>query len=176
MPFTQFFIWVEGPDDERFVDTVLRPELAGHYDWVEVVTYAGMTKAKITKWIESLRAMEGTTYAFLIDNDESPCVLGRKGELLRKVKSLQISSIVVVIEEIEAWYLAGLTAQGREQLDIEAFDNTDDVNKERFDRHRGETYKSRVEWMIEMLRSYSLEEGVLRNSSLRYFATKFLHR
>lgn len=174
MPFTQLFVWVEGPDDQRFVENVFRPILEDKFDWVEVVPYAGMTKDKTVRWIESIRAMQDASYVFLADNDEAPCVSERKLELIGKVKSLQSARISIVVEEIEAWYLAGLTAAGRDELEINEIGNTDGINKEAFDLQRREAFDSRVDWMVEMLRYYSLEEGVARNSSLRYFSDNFL--
>jgi hypothetical protein len=176
VPFTQLFVWVEGPDDQRFVDTILRPRLEELYDWVEVVPYSGMANEKITKWIESIRSINDATYAFLADNDQSACVPAKKEELVRRIKSLQPSRIVIVVEEIEAWYLAGLAAEGRERLGINEMANTDNVNKEAFDLHRRPDYGSRVDWMIEMLRHYSLEEGCSRNSSLGRFVARFISR
>jgi len=174
MPFSQMFVWVEGPDDQRFVETILLPAMQEQYDFVEIVPYAGMTKDKAIKWLESIRAMENTEYVFLADRDRSPCVSQKKADLTRKIKSLQANRISVVVEEIEGWYLAGLTALGRASLEIPEIANTDNVNKEAFDLHRAEEFDSRVDWMIEMLRFYSLEEGTARNSSLRYFTEKFL--
>jgi len=156
------------------VDTVVRPQLEPKYDWVEVVPYAGMTKAKVTKWIESIRAMEYADYVFLADNDESPCVSTKKAALVQQIKSLQPARVSVVVEEIESWYVAGLTAQGRERLEIGEMENTNSLDKESFDELRQETFESRIDWMIEMLRYYSFEDGLLRNSSLQYFASKFL--
>jgi hypothetical protein len=174
MPFSQIFVWVEGPDDQRFVETILLPAMRGQYDFVEIVPYAGMTKEKAIKWLESIRAMENTNYIFLADKDRSPCVSQKKADLTQKIKSLQADRISVVVEEIEAWYLAGLTAHGRASLEIAYIGNTDHIDKEAFDLHRAEAFDSRVDWMIEMLRFYSLEEGTARNASLRYFAEKFL--
>jgi hypothetical protein len=90
MPFSQLFIWVEGPDDQRFVNTILRVEFERQYNSVRVIPYAEMKKEKIIKFIESIRAMPNATYIFLADNDDSPCVSAKKEELASAIKSLQI--------------------------------------------------------------------------------------
>lgn len=174
MPFTQLFVWVEGPDDERFARAVFQPLLGRRFDFVQVIPYAGMTKVKVVKWIESIRAIDGANYIFCADCDEHPCVSQKKDELTNKLKSLQAQHTVILVKEIESWYLAGLTDEGRQRLGIEHNGGTNHVDKEAFDQLRVDAFDSRVEWMIEMLRHYSLELGIQRNTSLEYFAAKYL--
>jgi hypothetical protein len=174
MPFRQLFVWVEGLDDQRFVDSILRPPFEQLYEWIDVVPYAEMKAEKIVKFIESIRSMSDTDYIFLSDRNKSPCISARKEALVRKYKSLQPEYCAVVVKEIECWYLAGLTSRGCTNLEITYMGATDNFDKEMFDRLRQPHFGSRVDWMIEMLRHYSLQEAILRNSSLRYFVSKFL--
>lgn len=174
MAFSQLFVWVEGPDDQRFVEAILRAELEIHYNLVQVIPYAGMKKEKITKFIESIRAIPYASYVFLADKNDSPCISAKKQKLTTKIKSLQTGRIALAIREIESWYLAGLTASGHLQLGIAEMASTDHVDKEKFDRLRTKGFESRIDWMVEMLRHYSLPQAAQRNSSLRYFVSKFL--
>jgi hypothetical protein len=80
----------------------------------------------------------------------------------------------VTIREIESWYLAGLTKNGSTQLGIAEITSTDHVDKDHFDRLRSKSFESRIDWMVEMLRHYSLTQAVARNGSLRYFVSKFV--
>lgn len=174
MPFNQLFVWVEGADDQRFVNAILQAEFEQQYKSVRVIAYAGMKKEKITKFIESIRAIPNATYIFLADIDNATCVSAKKEELTRAIKSLQIDQIAVTIREIESWYLAGLKTSGWKQLGIAEITSTDHLDKEAFDRLRSKGFESRIDWMVEMLRHYSLSEAVVRNSSLRYFVFKFI--
>ncbi len=174
MPFKELFVWVEGPDDQRFVDTILRVEFEKHYDLVQVIPYAGMKTLKIIKFIESIRAIPSADYIFVADHDAATCVSTRKQELTARIKSLQTDRIAIAVREIEGWYLAGLTTTGHVQLGITEMPDTDHLDKENFDFLRSKGFSSRIDWMVEMLRHYSLARAVTRNGSLRYFVSKFL--
>lgn len=174
MAFNQLFVWVEGPDDQRFVDTIFRVELERSFNYVQVIPYAGMKKEKITRFIQSIRAIPNANYIFLVDKNDSPCVAAKKEKLTRAIRSLEADRILVVVREIESWYLAGLTTDGHSQFGIAELTGTDQVDKEQFDRLRSMDFQSRIDWMIEMLRYYSLQQATSRNSSLRYFVSKFL--
>ena len=44
MQYKKLFIWVEGSDDERFVNKIIKPSLEQKYDMVKVRKYAEWKK------------------------------------------------------------------------------------------------------------------------------------
>jgi hypothetical protein len=174
MPYRRLYLWVEGTDDQRFVDSVLRPRLEQHYSWVNVLPYAGWRKEKITKFIESIRGMRDSDYVFIADNDKHPCVSAKKEAVCQRIKSVEPHRIAIAVTEIESWYLAGLNADGCVKLEIAIPTDTTGLTKEQFDQLRRPSYESRIDWMVEMLRHYSLDQAVTRNTSLRYFVAKYV--
>jgi len=68
-------VLVEGPDDERFVDAVIRPILEKHYDYVQTWRYAREKTERTKNYLRSIRAMKAD-YLFLKDINTSPCITG----------------------------------------------------------------------------------------------------
>jgi len=46
--YKQLFIFVEGVDDERFFEAILKPKFEDKYDLVKFVRYAKMKKLKVS--------------------------------------------------------------------------------------------------------------------------------
>lgn len=96
---------VEGNDDERFFQNIIKP-LAKN---CEIITWkhAREKNKKIDNFIKSISAM-GAEYVFVVDINSSPCASHKKQLLCRKLKHLKDDNIMVVKQEIESWYFAGL--------------------------------------------------------------------
>ena len=77
MSFKRIFVWVEGPDDFRYFETMVRPLLSATYDWIDIVQYASMTDKIVVDFIQSIVAM-GADYIFARDIDRFPCITAAK--------------------------------------------------------------------------------------------------
>ena len=111
------FIWVEGDDDERFFNKVLVPKFLRKYSGVKIIKYATMKREKVYNFIKSIKAM-GADYIYLTDINNSPCITAKKEETHSKYKNIDNDKMIVVIKEIESWYLAGLDNKVCRQLKI----------------------------------------------------------
>ncbi len=171
MAYRRLFILVEGPDDERFTARVIRPLLEQKHESVEVLMYAGWTSRKLDSFLRNL-TRAGWTYLYLADMNASPCVTAKKTGLQRKLNNLEEDKIIVVIREIEAWFLAGLSDADAKELCITAFQTTDAITKEDFNRLIPEKFSSRIDFMLEILKSFSSEVARQKNQSFRYFVEK----
>lgn len=171
MVYERLFIWVEGRDDERFVETVLKPSFQNKYDWVEVRPYAGMKDMKIDAFLKNIKAM-GADYIFLADIDDASCPTEKKRRLQKKFRNVDAKKIITVIKEIESWYLAGLSNPRMKSFKMPVLSNTDDVTKEQFDTLIPQKFDSRIDFMIEILKQYSVNVAKHKNKSFSYIVRK----
>lgn len=165
------YVFVEGPDDRRFFDTIIKPLLETKYTSVLVPTYRCLKIARVNAFLESIKA-GNACYIFVADFDSAPCVTARKQEIRNQYASAEDDSIVVVIEEIESWYLAGLDDTGARELGVTSLPNTDDVTKEQFNDLKPGKFDSRIDFMLEILKRFSVEVANQKNESFAYFYKK----
>ena len=172
MGYSRLFILVEGDDDERFIQRVVGPALAARYDSVEVWKYQNRKKEKTRAFLRSLACMRAH-YFYLADINRSPCVTGRKSKLRKALrKSIDPGKAIIVIKEIESWYPAGLNDERMRSLLGKVVPTTDDLTKEQFNALIPRRFDSRVDFMMEVLKSFSPKVAARRNRSFPYFREK----
>ena len=79
---------------------------------------------------------------------------------------------MVVKKEIESWYLAGLDSAACKQLKLPLSRNTDKITKEKFENLMKKKFDSRRDFMVEVLKYFSIKEAKGKNASFKYFADK----
>lgn len=79
----------------------------------------------------------------------------------------------MVVKEIEGWYLAGLGNTEAEKFKIRTFSETDTITKEQFNALIPKTFDSRIDFMLEILRIFSIEIAKQKNRSFRYCIEKY---
>lgn len=179
MDFKQLLIFVEGPDDERFISQVAVPRLQDRYNHIKFIKYATMTKIAVEAFIKTCKQKESYDYLFVCDmdarGDKSVCVTSRKQKEQNKYgrNLLETNKIVIVKEEIESWYLAGITTEAAARFKIKLVADTTFTTKEEFEKMIPKNFVSSNDFMVEILKNYSLEQGVEANPSLNYFAIKY---
>ena len=166
------FIWVEGDDDERLFNKTLAPKFQEKYNAVKIIKYATMKKEKVDSFIESIKAM-GADYIYSTDINDSPCVTAKKGKILNRYKNIESDKIIIVVKEIESWYLAGLDSKACKQLKISNFASTDNITKEKFNALIPKKFTSRIDFMSEILKNFSIDMAKQKNNSFRYFVEKY---
>lgn len=171
MNYKLLFFLVEGDDDERFFQKIVRHELEEKYDSVRLWKHAQVKNMKVDNFIKSIKAM-GAEYIYIVDINDAPCVTRKKQEILNKFKNINIDRLIIVIKEIESWYLAGLDNKRSKELKIPAFNTTNDVTKEKFNELVPKGFGSNIDFMIEMLKHFSIETAKEKNKSFRYFLEK----
>lgn len=165
---------MEGGSDARFFESVLKSLLGRKYDRVVIRTYASMKRDKFSALLYAIRDM-GADYLVIADYDCYPCVTSKKEWLHQHIKGLDPGRTRIVIEEIESWYAAGLDEQGLAQLgmpDTAGTAGTDRMTKEQFNDMVPQKYDSRIDFMMEILKIYSLETARRKNRSFDYFLRK----
>lgn len=172
MGYSRLFIWVEGEDDKRFFEKILEPKLQKRYDFVETRCYAALKKDKIDNFLKSIKAMNAD-YIFATDINNSPCVTAKKKKIGDKLRNIDKKKIIVVIKEIESWYLAGLNDIECKKFKISNFDTTDAISKKQFNSLIPKKFDSRIDFILEILKIFSIEIAKQKNRSFRYYTEKY---
>ncbi|NUU95801.1 hypothetical protein XO10_05830 [Marinitoga sp. 1135] len=168
MSFKQLFVFVEGNDDERFFEFIIKPKLSNRYDLVQIIKYSEEKKEKIDNYISSIKQMKAD-YIFTNDIDNVCSIKNKKNEIKTKWKNIDEEKIFIVIKEIESWYLAGLSDEKCKLLKIRIVKNTDEITKEEFNNIISNKFESRIAFMVEILKNFSIEIAIQKNKSFKYF-------
>ena len=165
-------MFLEGNDDVRFFSAVIIPLLRVHYPSVEIITYAGLKSVKVDKFVKSILFMQND-YVLVADIDQEPNVRVKKRILLSRFDALQGDHIMVIIKEIESWYLAGIDDHTSMKLGIKQLRQTDFVTKELFNRWIPRIYPSRIAFMVELLKHFSIDIAERKNRSFKHFMARY---
>jgi len=166
------FIFVEGNDDKRFFEKIIMPYLKDNYI-MEIITYANMKKEKLIKFIHEFEKSPITEYFYFCDLNSSPCITHRKKKEIKKVKNLKPDKTIVVIKEIESWYVSGISNDLFKKLKINYNYASFDIEKDQFNSIIPQKFKnSRISFMIEILNHFSIDIAKVRNKSFKYFMDK----
>jgi hypothetical protein len=163
------YVFLEGEDDERFFDSVLRSRFAKDYQIIETVKYAQMSAEDLVGWFDTILGM-GADYLFLADYDHGPCFTERVKEILAELPRLERENLFIVRTEIESWYAAGVTRQECEEIGLTWQPRTDDLSKEDFTSACPDPTASLVDIKIELAERFDPETAMGRNRSFAYFA------
>ena len=107
-------------------------------------------------------------YVYITDIDQCPCVTAKKDDVVSSMVEIDPRNVIVVVKEIESWYLAGLTDEARRKLGIAHEGSTDEITKEQFNALVPKEFESRLDFKIEILKLFSMEAGIAHNRSLGY--------
>ena len=114
-------------------------------------------------------------YYFVKDINSTPCISIKRDEVHKESKKrIEIEKIIVVIKEIESWYVAGLDEKVCNELGIHYLPHTNTLTKEEFNLLIPRDFDSRTDFMIELLKSFSIEIAKTKNTSFKYFCSKLV--
>jgi len=189
-------VFVEGPDDEKFFEEVLKPFFKGRHKTISHVKYARANDETVNKIIGRLADRKDSVYIFTADLDEPPRLLykstystkhakllrehteKRTSELKEKYPNVDEDRIDYVITEIEGWYLAGLDDSYCRRCGISLPSSTDDITKQKFEQIRERSKRKRIDrslFLAEILLppNFSPETAKKKNKSFRNFLSKY---
>jgi hypothetical protein len=169
--YNRLWILVEGNDDEKLVEKI-KHVFEKKYEFVQIWKYAQEPHKKTRGFLNSINSMRSDCF-FLRDINQSLCITARK-EGVRNTygEIVDPNKIIVVIKEIESWYLAGLDDNNCKELGLGAFGRTDEITKEQFDSLIPKRFDSRIDFMQEILKRFSIETAKEKNASFDYFMSK----
>ena len=168
----RLFILVEGEDDVRFFGRIIKPLVLSHYDSVEILPYASIKRLKVNNFLKSVAQMHND-YIFIADIDTERSVRDKKQLLYNWFSNINGDSIVIVIMEIESWYYAGLPDDALQKFGLPSLPSTDGLTKEDFNALIPSTYDSRIDFMFEILKSFSPVTAARHNRSFKFFFERY---
>jgi hypothetical protein len=169
----RLFIFLEGSDDVRFFETIIKPRFEHAYASVELITYACTKSVKVDRFIRGINAMHHD-YIVVTDIDLEKSVNAKKNIIMSRFSEAEYQCIMVIIQEIESWYLAGIDDNSAKSIGIHPHKQTDFVTKEHFIRWIPRYYPSKIAFMIEILKHFTLTVAVEKNKSFRFFIEHYL--
>ena len=172
MPRPHLGLFVEGNDDERFFKRVLHSKFKKKYQTeVHIIRYQEIKKGAIEGYIKSF----DYNCFFFRDNDHGDCKKFCE-KLLKDYDKLSKEKIIVIIEEIESWYLAGINKEVAKQYKIKLDTTTDNLTKEHFkDIIKKSLFGYDItDAMSEILIKFNFEQAKKRNSSFNSFCESHL--
>lgn len=129
-------------------------------------------KAASSNFMRSIESM-GEEYIYVCHIDDSPCVTAKKQRIARELGGhIQNERVVVVIKEIEGWYLAGASSRVLSLLRV-GYIQTNTIRKEDFVTYvpRG---MPRAQFMQELLKDFDRNAAPSRNQAFDYFVKKWV--
>ncbi len=173
MASEKLYLFVEGNDDEIFFRKIITPAFSKYYKNIEIIKYAQMKKDKVNLFLLSIDTLN-FDYLFFADKDEYLSINQKKEKLYEKYEQLMKDNIIIVVLEIESWYLAGLDENASQILQIEYFDTTEKITKEDFNHLYQGRFHSRIDFIYEILKLYAIEKARMRNRSFSYFYNEYI--
>lgn len=168
----RLFILVEGADDVRFFDRIVKPLFEPRYDSVELIAFASLRKGMVSRFLKSLERL-GHDYILVTDIDAEPSVRAKKQVIRRRFPDLNTQKVIIVIQEIEGWYLAGVDNELQRTFGLTPYHSTDRLTKEAFNARIPDLFTSRIEFMVALLVNYSIESAMAQNRSFAYFVRAY---
>jgi len=171
--YKQLWLMVEGVDDARFCEKVVAPLFSNQYDKIQCWPYANKTCKETVNFLKSIKSVPSWDYILFGDINHSPCVTAKKTKLLESFNPhLLESTIMIVIKEIEGWFLAGLDSANLKKLGLKPITDTNDITKEDFNRLIPSKY-DRTDFMLDVLEKFDIKIAEKKNDSFAYFTQKF---
>jgi len=171
----RLFILLEGDDDERFFENVVKTPFQKGYSTIKIWKYSQQKRERIVNFVKSINAMKAD-YICARDLNDSSGVTAKKERIKSKINQIAEDKIIVVVKEIESWYLAGLDENTSKKLGIrKKIRTTDTITKEEFNQLIPKKFISRIEFMREILKNFDVEIAKERNKSFGYFLNKWIN-
>ena len=129
------------------------------------------TPLKINRNIKS----KSNHYLFLsdLDRNETLCISSKKDLRMNKYKNLDPNKIIIVKEEIESWFLAGIDSKRNQFKNFIVPHNTDLITKQDFDALlKKHSIDNKNNFLIEIAKNFNIKLAAERNTSFKYFLDK----
>ena len=173
--FLQIRLFVEGFYDKKFVERILAPRLSERYAVVQIHEYAHTADETLRNHFKSLTRMPDTCFFILADYDMGPCLSSKRQDFRSRFEPLlQSEQILIVRQEIESWYLAGVPIENPFKVPIP--NNVETVSEQKFrDMFATWCKRYRTNYAIlrdEILEIYDWDLALQRSPSLLYCAKR----
>lgn len=168
------FVFVEGKEDLLFVKKVLHNLFIKHSINIIPIPYQKTRNHEIKKLIKT--AKDNQDYVLLSDLDSHtyPCITSRKDKRIKELDDeITSDKIIIVVEELESWCLAGIDTRIDEYSDFVIPESTDDITKEDFDEILSNTSFNKNKLFNYLSFNFNVDLAIVRNESFKYFLKKY---
>jgi len=169
------YLLAEGNDDTRFLKSIIQPIFERKYKTVFIRQHSKKSVKFIKGLITSIKENDDD-YIYYNDINSNICITKKRNEILKVYPFIDSDKIIIVIKEIEGWYLAGLNESSSNVLKIKYLDHTDDVGKRKFSKIMPIRFTNKTDFMMEILKFYSLDAATVKNRSFSYFYKKYCRK
>lgn len=180
MPFNNsVFIFYEGKMDKSLFERKIKKEFNKMKKIVHLQPYCEQDKKEVNKFIKTYKnSSDGRNYLLIADCDRKSRKRKIK-ELMEKYPDLDEGRIVLVVQMIEGWYLAGLTENNAISLCIDLYQfkryDPNSIKKEEFcSLEPKNEYENKRAFYIAVANKFDLNIGITRNKSLLEFYNQHL--
>jgi len=175
----RLYILIEGDDDKRFFEKIIKPMFREKYNSVALWQYSRKKKAEVNEYLNNIKEKWDADYIFVTDLENMPCVTKRKQERQEEFDNIDDKDrIIVVIKKIESWYLALLDDDACRKYGIDSYNSTNGVGKGQFKNRIPKKFRgSGIAFMQDILKNHvnpaSIETAKQKNTSLSYFIKRY---
>lgn len=174
MAYRKLFLFLEGNDDEIFFTHLLIDKFNELYNEVQIWKYAEKTKTKRKQFIRTISNVNEWDYICFGDFNSAKCITQAKERICTKFQELDKEKILVVVVEIESWYLAGVNNSFLREIGAKIKDRASiTMNKEYFERLIPEKMPKAI-FQQKILENYDMKLAAKNNESFKYFIKKYL--
>lgn len=175
-PYNKLYIWVEGVEDQDLFKKV-KSLLLKKYKLVHIRERA-QAQDKLINNIISANVQKGDENLLAVDSDfdTSPCIRNKKPAVITRFPQLAAKDVLIIVKEIEAWYLAGLSDQACKKIGIKPLVRTDGLNKGQFEKLKPRKFISKEDFRLEILKHFDVKVAEQKNLSFNYFSRHFLQQ
>ena len=174
----KIYIFVEGNDDERFFKRIIEPRIPQRVIYIK---YAQLKKKIVINYLRTIQNSDDD-YIFAADLDDLPNPSAKikwvrhKFENYHDKKEITIpkKNIAIVIIEVESWYIAGMSDSFALMNNLDAIIRSEWVTKEVFNNIFHGKFRSRIDFMQELMKHFAFNSALEKNKSFKYFNDTFL--
>lgn len=169
------FIFVEGKEDIMFVKTILYNIFIKKSINVIPIPYQRTKNHEVKNLIRATKA-KNHDYVLLSDLDSHtyPCITSRKEQRIKELDNeIESEYIIIVVEELESWILAGIDPNIKEYAEFMIPETTDNITKEDFELIISKTSFNKNKLINFLCFNFNIDLAIKRNKSFKYFLEKY---
>ena len=168
------FVFVEGKEDLIFVKKVLYNLFIQHSINIIPIPYQKTRNHDVKNLIKTAKANQDYVLLSDLDSHTYSCITSRKDQRIKELDGeITYDKIIIVVEELESWCLAGIDTCIEEYSEFEVPETTDDITKEDFDKILSNTSFNKNKLINFLSFNFNSDLAIKRNKSFKYFLEKY---
>lgn len=174
------YIFVEGKDDHDLLNLlkdkgVFEEKYPKSQYSFEIEKYRNKKDSEIRKKLKTIQHTNNPIFFFGdLDFEEEKMCIEHRVKAIKQKYQLISENIIIIVNEIESWILAGFSEKFCKHHDIEFIEDTQFVRKETFTQlYQKKPGLRRFLLTGEQKEKYSIEEACQRNQSFQKFFERY---